>query len=70
MRSAILRNHLNCFTVFMLATLVGGRRIIHRTFNFEALQVVAGVAGKRRAKFYLATLITQNGFHKFSFSLR
>lgn len=48
----------NCFTAFMLATLEGGHRIIHNTVNFETLQLVASVAGERKAKFYSATIIT------------
>ena len=54
---------ISCFTVFMLAT--RGHRIIHNIVNFGTLQLVAGVAGKRRAKFHLATLITRMVFTSF-----
>ena len=37
--------------------LEGAQCIIHNTVNFETLQLVACLACKRGAKFYLATLI-------------
>ena len=37
--------------------LEGDHRIIHNTVNFKTLQLITGVAGKRRAKFHSA-----NGF--------
>ena len=45
--------------------LEGGHRIIHDTVYFETSHLVACVACKRRAKFYLATLITRLVFTSF-----